>query len=48
MVYNMMGGWGMGWGLGMFVGWLLGLGLLVLVWLWVVKLWREVVQKKKR
>lgn len=49
MVYNMMGyGWSMGWGLGMLLGWLIGIGLFLLVWLWVIKLWREVVQKKRK
>ena len=28
--------------------WLIGLGLVVLVWLLVIKLWREVMSKKKR
>ena len=26
---------------------LLGIGVLIIVWLWVIKLWREVFRKKK-
>ncbi len=53
MVYNMMGYgtgmmWGFGWCLGMILGWLIALGLVLLVWLWVIKLWREVAAKKKK
>ena len=53
MVNNMMGyGTGMmggvGWGLGMVFGWLIALGLVLLIWLWVIKLWREVVGRKKK
>jgi len=54
MVYNMMGygtgmmGWGFGWVLGIVFCWLIALGLLLLVWLWVIKLWREVVSRRKR
>jgi len=54
MVYNMMGyGTGMmggsfSWGLWIVFCWLIGLGLVLLVWLWVIKLWREVAAKKKK
>lgn len=41
---NMMG---YGWGLG-FLGGIIALGLAIVVWLWVIKLWREVFGKKKK
>ena len=51
MVYNMMGyGTGMmgsfGWGLGVVLYWLIALGLVLVVWLWVIKLYRELFKKK--
>ena len=50
MVYNMME-WGsgmMGLGFGGLFMWLIALGLVLVVWLWVIKLWREVVQRKRK
>ena len=44
MMYGQMGGGGFFW---MLIGTALFLGLTVLVWLWVVKLWRELRQKHK-
>ena len=38
----------MGYGGGWIFSWIIGLGLVVLVWLLVIKLWREVIGKKKR
>ncbi len=40
--------WGVGWGLGMVLGWLIALGLVLLIWLWVIKLWREVANRKRK
>ena len=39
----MMGGW---WGVGSFLSTLLGIGLVLIVWLFVIKLWKEVFRKK--
>lgn len=43
----MMGGGGAGWVLGWLLNLALFVGVLLLVWLWVVKLWRELFRKKK-
>lgn len=45
---DMMGGWMMGpvFGFGGVLYTLLLIGLVVLVWLWVVKVWREVFRKR--
>ena len=42
---GMMGYGGGGWWI---FSWLIGLGIVVLIWLLVIKLWREVMSKKKR
>ena len=47
---NMMGGmdsWAGSWGFGSVLWIIIAIGLAVLVWLWVIKLWREVFRKKK-
>lgn len=51
MVWGCATGTGMmeyGWGGWWIFSWLIGLGLIVLIWLWVIKLWREVMGRKKR
>lgn len=46
---GMMGPWAGGWGLGVgnVLGTILLIGLIILVWLWVVKLWRDLFGKKR-
>ena len=45
MLFNMM--WQMGFGFGGFLWYAILLGLAVIVWLWVIKLFREVSGKKR-
>ncbi len=43
---GMMGSFG--WGFMGLLWWIIAIGLVVLVWLWVIKLWKEVTGRKKR
>ena len=48
MGYGMMGTeYGLGWGFASFLSLVLGIGLIILVYLWIIKLWKDVFRKAK-